>query len=116
MPKSVAEFVAEAKAQCNCIDAEAAKSMYDNTENTILLDVREPDETQANKLAGSINIPRGVLEMRIMATCPNPEQAILIHCAAGGRAAMSAARLQEMGYKNVHVIDCKFDDIKEVFG
>lgn len=116
MPKSVAEFVAEAKNHCNCLDANAAKEFFDNTENVIILDVREPNEADANKLSGSINIPRGVLEMKIPAACPNPEQPILVHCAAGGRAAMSAARLQEMGYSNVHVIDCKFDDIKALFG
>jgi rhodanese-related sulfurtransferase len=40
----------------------------------------------------------------------------LIHCAAGGRASLSASALQTMGYSNIHVIDAKFDEIKAVFG
>lgn len=115
MLKPAAEFVAEAKAQCNCIDVDTAKEMYDSTDNVTIVDVREPTETADDKLPHSINIPRGLLEMKITAACPDPEQPILVHCAAGGRAAMAAARLQEMGYKNVHVIEGSFEEIRTVF-
>jgi len=54
--------------------------------------------------------------MKIPDLCPEPDTVIFTHCAGGGRASLSAARLQEMGYTNVHIILAKFDEIKETFG
>ena len=116
MLKPVAEFIAEAKLQCDCLDLNAAKTFFDETANTTIIDVREPAEADKSKLADSINIPRGLLEMKIMDACPDADQPILTHCGAGGRAALAAARLQEMGYTNVHVINAGFEDIKTIFG
>ena len=45
-----------------------------------------------------------------------PKQLILVHCAAGGRASLAAARLVEMGYSNVYAITEKFNDIKDKLG
>ena len=115
MIKPVADFIAEAKSRCNCVDIESAKKLYDDADNAIIVDVREPNEAEEKKLADSINIPRGVLEMKIAQVCPDPDMLILTHCAAGGRASLAADRLQEMGYNNVHVIEGKFDDIKATF-
>lgn len=116
MIKPVSEFISEAKSQCVCLTIEDARTLYDKSDNAVIIDVREPDETSASKLNDSINIPRGLLEMKIIDFCPESDHMIFVHCGAGGRASMSAATLQEMGYTNVHVIDAKFDDIKEVFG
>ena len=54
--------------------------------------------------------------MKITEICDKDDTPILIHCAAGGRASLSAHTLQIMGYSNVHVIDAKYDDIKITFG
>ena len=113
---TVNELIAAAKSQCNCIDPHAAKLLYDRHDNAIILDVREPAEANESSLIDSTNIPRGLLEMKISSICENPETLILVHCAAGGRASLSASTLQMIGYSNVHVIDAKYDDIKRVFG
>lgn len=115
MIKPVTDFIAEAKSRCKCIDVESARKLYDEADNALILDVREPQEAGEKKLNNSINIPRGMLEMKVPQTCQDPDMLILTHCAGGGRASMAADRLQEMGYTNVHVIDAKFDDIKEAF-
>ncbi len=111
----VSELIASAKMQCSCKDQDAAKEFFDKNEGTVIIDVREPHETEQSKLAESINIPRGLLEMKITEVCDQHDNPILIHCAAGGRASLSAYTLQIMGYSNVHVIDAKFDDILETF-
>jgi len=116
MIKSPSEFINAAMSQCDCLDATAAKALYDQSDNALIIDVREPTETIESKLNDSSNIPRGMLEYKVPELCPDPDTTIFTHCAAGGRAAMSAARLQEMGYTNVHVISAKFDEIKEIFG
>ena len=116
MIKTASEFIARAKAQINCVDAATAKGLYDKSEGAIIIDVRETTEADASQLTASINIPRGVLEMKIPDLCPEPDILILTHCAAGGRASLAAERLQEMGYTNIHAITEKFEDIKAVFG
>ncbi len=112
----VSELIAAAKSQCNCIDQLAAKLLFDRHDDAIIIDVREPKEAEESSLIDSTNIPRGLLEMKITEICNNHETLILIHCAAGGRASLSASTLQIMGYSNVHVIDAEFDEIKHVFG
>jgi len=112
----VSELIAAAKLQCNCMDQIAAKLFFDRHEDAVIIDVREPKEADESKLIDSINIPRGLLEMKITDVCEDPDTPILVHCGTGGRASLSSATLQIMGYSNVHIIDAKFDDIKAVFG
>ena len=112
----VSELITSAKSQCDCMDPVAAKLFFDRHDDAVIIDVREPKETEESKLIDSINIPRGLLEMKITDVCDDPETPILVHCGAGGRASLSACTLQTMGYSNVHVIDAKFDEIRTVFG
>lgn len=111
----VNELIASAKSQCSCKNPLSAKIFYDTNEGVVIIDVREPHEAEQVKLKESINIPRGLLEMKITDVCDQHDIPILIHCAAGGRASLSAYTLQIMGYSNVHVIDAKFDEIIDVF-
>ena len=110
------ELIAAAKSHCNCMDQVAAKLFFDRHEDAVIIDVREPKETEEDKLTDSINIPRGLLEMKITDVCEDPDAPILVHCGTGGRASLSVYTLQIMGYSNVHVIDAEFDEIKAVFG
>lgn len=111
----VSELIASAKIHASCKTPEQAKDFFDNNDNVVVLDVREPHEAEQDSLSMSINIPRGLLEMKVTEYCETDDTPILIHCAAAGRAALSAYTLQMMGYANVHVIDGKFDEIKAVF-
>lgn len=113
---TVSELIAAAKSQCNCIDQLAAKLLFDRHDDAIIIDVREPHEVSEACLIDSINIPRGLLEMKIASICEKHDTPILIHCAAGGRASLAASTLQMMGYSNVHVIDATFEEIRHVFG
>ena len=111
MLKTASELIAKAQTMISCLDISSTKSLYENSENTII-DVREPEEATISKLKNSINIPRGLVEMKVPNICPKPDVLILLHCACGGRASLAALTLQEMGYTNVHAITEKFEDIK----
>jgi rhodanese-related sulfurtransferase len=111
----VSELVEKAKSHCSCMDPVAAKMFYDRHDNAVIIDVREPGECDESKLTDSTNIPRGILEMKITNVCTESDIPILLHCAGGGRASLSAHTLEMMGYTNVHVIDAKYDEIKAVF-
>ena len=81
----------------------------------VIIDVREPDEVNGKVTAGTVNIPRGVLEMKMPMLYPDVNQAIFIHCASGIRAIFSAEQLQRLGYKNVWAITCGIDDVCHTF-
>ncbi|WP_338027404.1 rhodanese-like domain-containing protein [Colwellia maritima] len=77
----------------------------------MIIDVREPEEFAAKAGKNTINIPRGLLEMKMLQLYPDENLAIFIHCATGARATFSAEQLKRVGYKNVWVITCMLDDI-----
>ena len=75
----------------------------------VLLDIRDSAElATSGKAAGSLHIPRGSLEFKADPASPTyeprlqPDTPIVLHCAAGGRAALAGKLLMEMGYTNVH--------------
>ncbi|CCQ12604.1 Rhodanese domain protein [Pseudoalteromonas luteoviolacea B = ATCC 29581] len=86
-------------------------------ENSILIDVREPDEFKQGHIQESVNFPRGVLEMRIhthpMALNANtPIEAlnclaqfpVYLICRSGARSVLAAQSLQHMGFIEVYSI------------
>lgn len=113
--KPASEFIAEAQESISCLDAVSAKVLYDEAEGALIIDVREAEGAKKDFLSGSINIPRGLIEMRLPSLCQTVDTLILVHCAGGGRASLVTARLNEMGYKNSHAITENFSNIKAVF-
>lgn len=116
MIKQTKEIISNAQTKISCIDIKTAIKLYNEAENPIVIDVREVSSAETCKLNDSINIPRGLLEMKVHGHCPTHDQLILIHCAAGGRASLAALTLKEMGYTNVHAITAKYEEIKKAFG
>lgn len=108
--KTVPELVAEARANVRSVDAPTAKAEIAQNQG-ILVDVREPAEVATQAAKGAINIPRGVLEMKIGELCANAHQPIYIHCATGGRAALAAEQLVRMGYTQVSALACGVGDV-----
>ena len=116
MIKTAADLITEAQQHIDCVDVASAKALYDESANAVIIDVREADSAAKSKLNDSINISRGLIEMKVPKLCPDPDTLILTHCGGGGRASLAALTLQEMGYTNVHAITATFDDIKDIFG
>lgn len=109
---SPADVVARAKATIKeCTVTEAKKSL---TPETLLIDIREPAEFQRGHLPGAVLSPRGLLEFEIhglvQRTATNPgvapeDRDIVLYCGTGGRSALAAKTLNDMGYKNVVSMD-----------
>jgi rhodanese-related sulfurtransferase len=114
--KTLQSIVAETKTSLHCLTPQAAKSLLGENNDALVIDVREPGEVAEKRAAGTINIPRGVLEMKITDHTTDPDRAILLHCATGGRASMAAAALENMGFRNVSVIDGSCDDLIAYLG
>jgi len=93
-----------------------AKKIYDENPDAVIVDVRETHSADESKLSGSVNISRGLLEMKVHQACPLASTVILTHCGGGGRASLAAHTLQQIGYENVYAITAPFDEIKKTFG
>ena len=71
-------------------------------ENSVMIDVREINEFNGGYLPGAINLPRGVMEFKIvnMSEIKNDTH-IYLYCRSGNRSALAARSLLELGYTNV---------------
>lgn len=75
----------------------------------ILLDVREPSEFDALHIKDSLNVPRGILESACdwdydetePALAGGRDKEIIVICRSGNRSVLAAQTMQRMGFKNV---------------
>ena len=94
------QLVAEAKKNIQEISLqETAEGLKRG--DTLLIDVRDPDEWQEGHIPGAKNFSRGTVELEIEEAAPDLSKPIITHCGGGGRSALAAESLQRMGYKNV---------------
>lgn len=75
------------------------KARLDKGEKLKIVDVREPNEYQINRIAGSQLIPLGEIPRRYAELDPNEE--IVVQCKMGGRSAKAADYLRSVGFKRV---------------
>ena len=109
--KSATDLVKEAKQQIeNLTPAQVQQEL--SSGNATLIDIREGDElVQDGKIEGAVHAPRGMIEFYADPTLPyhKPEfdknKRLILHCAGGGRSALAAQTLKQMGYDNVAHLD-----------
>ena len=113
--KSPQTLISEALNEVKTITPEEAMKL--NSENKCnLIDIRDGVELEKlGAIENSFHIPRGLLEFSI-----HPESAYVqnnqmdlnketvLFCAAGGRSALAAKTLKEMGFKNVSHVEGGF--------
>lgn len=109
--KSATDLVNEAKGQVENLTPQQVQQELSNG-NATLIDIRESEElTQNGKIAQSVHAPRGMLEFYADESLPyhKPEfdknKRLILHCASGGRSALAAQTLKQMGYNNVAHMD-----------
>lgn len=110
MLKTIPEVIAQARESLNTITAAEAVAKC-KAESGIIIDVREPTEFAEKSAKNTINIPRGLLEMKMLQMHPDENLSIFIHCATGARATFAAEQLKRVGYKNVWVVTSMLDDV-----
>ena len=97
------------------ITAEEAKEIIDNSDNFVLIDVREADEYASEHIENALLIPYGALEERAETELPDKEQTILVYCRSGRRSAIAAQTLISLGYTDVKdfggIIDWPYDKV-----
>ena len=113
--KSPQDLVADALTTIKTISPQEALKLT-NENKCNLIDIRDAVELQKlGRIENSHHIPRGLLEFSI-----HPESAFVINqkldlnketvlfCAAGGRSALAAKTLKEMGFENVSHVEGGF--------
>ena len=98
--------LAELRARIPEIPAAAAHAMQ--REGSLLVDVREDEETAAGSPAGALRLPRGFLELRIEDEIPDTARPILLICAGGTRSLFAAEDLKRLGYQEVSSVEGGF--------
>ncbi len=107
MAKTLMDFVKEAKSKITEVDVTTANKLL--TQGYTVVDVREPIEYSKGHIAGSINIPRGVLEPSVDLANKEGNKALqegrdgkwLVLCRTSGRSAMATDVMQQMGFTDV---------------
>lgn len=77
--------------------------------DTLVVDVRDaPEVEKTGKVAGAVNVSRGMLEFRADPDSPYHDahfakgKSLILYCASGGRSALSGKLLKDMGYDRVY--------------
>ena len=116
--KSAKTLVADALSQVKTISSSEALDLSNKNECN-LIDIRDGIELQnLGKIENSFHISRGLLEFSL-----HPDSAyvqnnnldlnkeIVLFCAAGGRSALAAKTLKEMGFEKVSHVEGGFGEM-----
>ena len=84
------------------ISQEEAKEMMD-TQDVIILDVREQDEYDSGHIPGAVLLPVGTIDEETAAeVIPEKDSTVLVYCRSGNRSKTASSALSELGYTNIY--------------
>lgn len=84
------------------ITQEEAKEMMD-TQEVIILDVREQDEYDSGHISGAVLLPVGTIDETTAAeVIPEKDSTVLVYCRSGNRSKTASSTLAELGYTNIY--------------
>lgn len=101
------QMLAEANAVIESVSVQDLAYLMEDTD-AVLVDVRETVERESDgAIPGSLHVPRGMLEFKADPDSPvydndlNPDDRLILYCGTGGRSALAAKTLSDMGYQDV---------------
>jgi rhodanese-related sulfurtransferase len=119
MAKTAADLVREARARAENLPVEKVAAEI-AAGDVLLVDLREAEERREHgAIPGAVHVPRGMLEFVADPASPyhragfDPDRRVILHCASGGRSALGAATLRELGYARVAHLEGGFKAWKE---
>ena len=84
------------------ITQEAAKEMMD-TQEVLILDVREQHEYDSGHIPGAVLLPVGTIaEDTAAAVIDDLDTTVLVYCRSGNRSKTASQALADLGYTNVY--------------
>ena len=117
--KTAQTLVSEAMNEIKTISSDDAFKLLEEN-NCNLIDIRDAVELQREgRIENSFHISRGLLEFAVHPDSPyaqkeklDPNKELVLFCAAGGRSALAAKTLKEMGFEKVSHVDGGFAAMK----
>ena len=101
-------LINEAKKDVGEMTPRQLKTLLDEGEDVIVLDVRESEQRAEGSIPfdefnkeNFVSITRGNLEWKVAKKIKDPDVRIVTYCRRGGRGALAAEVLKKMGYTNV---------------
>ncbi|MPY94309.1 MAG: rhodanese-like domain-containing protein [Acidimicrobiia bacterium] len=108
------DLVDQAKEQIENLSAEQVKAELDAGTATVV-DIRDFRELyMKGKIPGALSAPRGMLEFWVDPQSEyyrkdfDPEQRYILYCAGGGRSALAAKAMKDMGYPDIAHLETGF--------
>jgi len=84
------------------LSVEETRDLLNNrSDDTLLIDVREPFEYELSRIPGAVFIPMRRIPERVNSNELPPDKHLLIHCHHGGRSLRVTQFLKAQGYKRV---------------
>jgi molybdopterin/thiamine biosynthesis adenylyltransferase/rhodanese-related sulfurtransferase len=100
MSPSGAEIIKQIKERVHEVDPAEVHEGLGN--GVVLVDVREGEEFERERIPGAKHVPRAYLESRIEGAVSDHDAHVVLYCASGQRSALAADTLKELlGYTNV---------------
>lgn len=106
LKKGFRQLLAEADAAVVTVSVDDAMALHGQDE-VAFIDVRESNERAAGFVAGSFHAPRAFLEFMVDPESPMYQEVfgsgrrLVLYCGSGGRSALAAKTLEEMGVAKV---------------
>ena len=94
-------LVNDALTRVNEIPISEAKTLIDENQDVVLLDVREESEWNKSHAKNAQYLGKGVLERDLELRFPDKNTKIIMYCGGGYRSALTCDAAQKMGYTNV---------------
>lgn len=109
------ELLAQANAVIEIVSVQDLQYLLDDPD-VVIVDVRDAFERETDgAIPGSEHAPRGMLEFHADPDCPahraalDPAKRLVLYCGTGGRSALAAKTLQDMGFPDVASLAGGFD-------
>ena len=114
MTDTLGSMIAAARSTVPEVPPAEAYEAQQRDEVHLMIDVREPQEFDDAHVRNSVNVPRGVLELRADGQAPSADptlsagksKRIILYCtkSPGARSLLAAQTLRNMGYESVEVL------------
>ena len=112
--KKAWDMVDEAKSRIENLSVDEVERELDEG-SAVVVDIRDIRELlERGKVPGAVHAPRGMLEFWVDPASEyyrdvfDPDRRYILYCAGGGRSALAADTMREMGYENVAHMEAGF--------
>lgn len=102
------DMVDEAKSEIDNLSPEELQAELDGDDGPVVVDIRDMRELYLKgKIPGAVHAPRGMLEFWVDPASEyyrdvfSPDRRYVLYCAGGGRSALAAKTMKDMGYPNI---------------